>query len=262
MLPGARSVSGPSVLGVIPARLGAVRLPGKPLRLLGGRPLIQHVALNARASGVLEEVVVASDADEVLAAAEAVGVRGVRTRSDHSSGTSRVAEVAARSEFAGAGVVVNVQGDEPFLPAAAIRGAVGEVLRGWDVGTAAVPLDAAEAVAPSVVKVVLDEMGRALYFSRAPIPHDRAGEGAVRYWQHVGVYAYRPDALALWSTLPATEPEDAEKLEQLRALGHGLSIGVARLNIAALPGIDTEDDLRRAEAHLAALGPRDGLSEG
>jgi len=242
------------VLGVIPARLGAERLPGKPLRLLGGRPLIQHVALNAKASGALDEVVVASDAEAVLAAAEACGVRGVMTRADHASGTSRVGEVAALAEFAGYGVVVNVQGDEPFLPAAAVRGAVGEVLRGWDVGTAAAPLEPAHAASPHVVKVVLDELGRALYFSRAVIPHDRAGAGGVRYWQHLGVYAYRPDALALWLTLPPTAPEEAEQLEQLRALGNGMSIGVARIGVPALPGIDTPDDLLRAEAHLAAAG--------
>jgi len=147
-----------------------------------------------------------------------------------------------------------VQGDEPFLPAAAIRAAIGAVVEGWDVGTTAVPLDPATAASPSIVKVVVDELGRALYFSRALIPHDRAGNGGVRYWQHLGVYAYRPDALALWLSLPATEPEEAESLEQLRALGHGISIGVARVNLAALPGIDTEDDLRRAEAHLAEHG--------
>jgi 3-deoxy-manno-octulosonate cytidylyltransferase (CMP-KDO synthetase) len=241
-----------SVLGVIPARLGAERLPGKPLRLLGGQPLIQRVALNARASGAFDELVVASDADEVLAAAQAAGVRGVRTRTDHPSGTSRVAEVAALPEFAGAGIVVNVQGDEPFLAPAAIRAAIGEVVKGWDVGTVAVPLEAGAAESPGVVKVVIDELGRALYFSRARIPHDRSGRGGVRYWQHVGVYAYRADALALWGTLPPTDAEEAEKLEQLRALGHGMTIGVARLDVAALPGIDTEDDLRRAESHLAA----------
>lgn len=251
MLGATAFVSADRVLGVIPARLGAERLPGKPLRLLGGRPLIQHVALNARASGALDEVVVASDADEVLAVAEACGVRGVKTRGDHASGTSRVGEVAALREYAGFGIVVNVQGDEPFLPAEAIRGAVGEVVRGWDVGTAAAPLSAAEAASPHVVKVVLDELGRALYFSRSLIPHDRAGAGGVRYWQHLGVYAFRPDALALWLSLPPTAPEEAERLEQLRALGNGMSIGVARIGSAALPGIDTADDLRRAEAHLA-----------
>lgn len=245
-----------SVLGVIPARLGAERLPGKPLRPLGGQPLIQRVALNARASGACDEVVVASDADEVLQAAEAVGVRGVRTRSDHTSGTSRVAEVAARPEFAAYGIVVNVQGDEPFLEPAAIRGAIGEVVQGWDVGTVAVPLDEAAAGSPGIVKVVVDEVGRALYFSRAKIPHDRSGRGGVQYWQHLGVYAYRAEALQLWVTLPSTAAEEAEKLEQLRALGHGMAIGVARLDLAALPGIDTEDDLRRAEAYLATREAR------
>ncbi len=247
-------MSADRVVGVIPARLGAERLPGKPLRLLGGIPLIQRVALNARASGVFDEVVVASDADEVLAVAERSGFRGVKTGTHHTSGTSRVGEVAALPEFAGAGVVVNVQGDEPFLPAESIRGAVGEVIRGWDVGTAAVPLDAAQAATPSIVKVVCDEMGRAMYFSRSPIPHDRAGTGGVHYWQHLGVYAYRPEALALWLTLPPTEAEEAEKLEQLRALGNGMSIGVARIRATALPGIDTPEDLARAEAHLAEHG--------
>jgi 3-deoxy-manno-octulosonate cytidylyltransferase (CMP-KDO synthetase) len=247
-------VSADRVLGVIPARLGAERLPGKPLRLLGGKPLIQRVALNAQASGAFDELVVASDADDVLAAAAAVGVRGVKTRADHASGTSRVGEVAARDEFSGATIVVNVQGDEPFLPAATIRAAIGAVVAGWDVGTTAVPLDPATAASPSIVKVVIDELGRALYFSRARIPHDRAGTGAVRYWQHLGVYAYRPDALALWLTLPPTGPEEAEGLEQLRAMGHGISIGVARVDVAALPGIDTEDDLRRAEAYLVEHG--------
>jgi len=250
---------GDRVLGVIPARLGAERLPGKPLRLLGGKPLVQRVALNARTSGALDEVVVASDADEVLAAARAAGFRGVRTRADHPSGTSRVGEVAGMAEFAEYSVVVNVQGDEPFLPAAAIRGAVGEVVRGWDVGTAAAPLDPRVAPTPNVVKVVLDEVGRALYFSRSVIPNDRSGKGGVKYWQHLGVYAYRPEALALWLTLPATEPEEAEKLEQLRALGHGMSIGVARVDVRTLPGIDTEEDLQRAEAWLAANpDPQDG----
>ena len=247
-------MSADRVLGVIPARLGAERLPGKPLRLLGGKPLIQRVALNARSSGAFDDLVVASDADEVLAAAEAVGVRGVKTRGDHASGTSRVGEVAALEAFGGASIVVNVQGDEPFLPGAAIRAAVGTVVEGWDVGTAAVPLDPADALSPGIVKVVMDELGRALYFSRALIPYDRAGTGRVHYWQHLGVYAYRPDALALWLTLPPTEPEQAESLEQLRAMGHGIAIGVARVSVAALPGIDTEDDLRRAEAFLTEHG--------
>ncbi len=241
-------------MAVIPARLGAERLPGKPLRLLGGRALIAWVALNARRAGVADEVVVATDAPEVAAEAERVGVRAVVTQERHASGTSRVAEVAARPEYGGYGVVVNVQGDEPFLPAAALAGAVAQVERGADVGTAAAPLAAEAAAAPSVVKVVLGAGGRALYFSRSLIPYPRRADGAPRYWQHLGVYAFRPPALARWMALEPTEAELAEQLEQLRPLGHGMSIGVATLAEPALPGIDTEDDLRRAEAYLRARG--------
>jgi len=244
------------VLGVIPARLAAERLPGKPLRMLGGRPLIERVVQNARASGALDVVVVATDAPEVAAVAAGVGIRAVVTRRTHESGTSRVAEVAELEEFASYAVVVNVQGDEPFLPPAAIAGAVAEVERGADIGTAACPVGAEAAAAPSLVKVVLREDGRALYFSRSVIPHARNRGRAVRYWQHLGVYAFRPAALARWMALPATEAELAEQLEQLRPLGHGLTIGVARLDEGALPGIDTEDDLRRAEAYLQGRGDR------
>jgi 3-deoxy-manno-octulosonate cytidylyltransferase (CMP-KDO synthetase) len=246
------------VLGVIPARLGAERLPGKPLRELAGKPLVQWVAANARRSGALDEVVVATDAEVVAVAVRTAGFRAVLTAARHQSGTARVAEVAAREEFLAFEMVVNVQGDEPFLPAEAIRGAVREVERGADVGTAAVPLDAASAGLPSVVKVVLGEDSRALYFSRSVIPHRREGDVPVRYWQHLGVYAFRPAALARWAALPPTEPERAESLEQLRPLGHGMRIGVARLEGPALPGIDTEDDLKRAEAYLMAKGEPGG----
>jgi 3-deoxy-manno-octulosonate cytidylyltransferase (CMP-KDO synthetase) len=246
-------VSRTRVLGVIPARLGAQRLPGKPLRILGGLPLIERVARNAQRSGALDLVVVATDADEVAAAARKAGFRVAMTRGDHVSGTSRVAEAAALLEFAGYDVVVNVQGDEPFLPPAAIAGSVDQVLRGNDIGTAAVPVDAAQAASPSLVKVVLDEAGRALYFSRSLIPHDRDG-GTVSYRQHLGVYAFRPEALQRMVRLAPTAPEEAEKLEQLRALGHGMTIGVAVLGEGALPGIDTADDLAQAEAYLATQG--------
>ncbi len=245
------------VLGVIPARLAAERLPGKPLRLLAGRPLIEWVARNAQRSGVLDEVVVATDAAEVASAAAAAGVKAVLTGASHTSGTSRVAEVAGRAEYRAYDVVVNVQGDEPFLPAGAIRGAVRQVLAGADVGTAAVPVEAEAARSPSIVKVALREDSRAMYFSRSLIPHPRDGGGGgtgKRYWQHLGVYAFRPAALARWMALPPTGPELEEKLEQLRPLGHGLTIGVELLAEPALPGIDTEEDLRRAEAHVQARG--------
>jgi 3-deoxy-manno-octulosonate cytidylyltransferase (CMP-KDO synthetase) len=234
--------------------MGAERLPGKPLRALAGKPLVVQVAANARRSGVLDDVVVATDAEAVVAAVSAAGYRAQLTAAGHQSGTARVAEVAAREEFRGCAIVVNVQGDEPFLPAEAIRGAVREVERGADIGTAAAPLDAATAGRPGVVKVVLGEDSRALYFSRSVVPHRRDAGTAVHYWQHLGVYAFRPAALARWMALPPTEPERAESLEQLRPLGHGMTIGVARLAHPALPGIDTEDDLQRAEAYLMTRG--------
>jgi 3-deoxy-manno-octulosonate cytidylyltransferase (CMP-KDO synthetase) len=242
------------VLGIIPARLDAERLPGKPVRLLAGRPLVERVVMNALRAGLFDAVVVATDAPEIAAAAERAGVRAIMTSSAHASGTSRVAEVSARDEYRAYEVVVNVQGDEPFLPAEAMRGAVEEVERGADVGTAAAPLDAASATSPGIVKVVLREDGRALYFSRSVVPHCRDPGAAVQYWQHLGVYAFRPGTLVRWMTLAPTGPERAERLEQLRPLGHGMSVGVARLSSPALPGIDTEDDLRRAEAYLIARG--------
>jgi len=239
---------------VIPARLGAQRLPNKPIRLLRGRPLIAHVVDNAVASGASDRVVVATDAPEVAEAVQGARCEVVMTGAHHPSGTSRVAEVAALVEYAGYEIIVNVQGDEPFLPHAAIRGSVEQVLAGYDVGTAAVPADEAAAAKPSLVKVAVGEQQRALYFSRSPIPYHR-GDLPLRYWQHLGVYAYRPETLAKWMTLPRSPLEDAEKLEQLTPLAHGLTFGVALLSEPALPGIDTEEDLERAEAHLGAGGP-------
>jgi 3-deoxy-manno-octulosonate cytidylyltransferase (CMP-KDO synthetase) len=245
-------VNGPRILGVIPARLGAERLPGKPLRRLGGEPLVVRVARNAERSGGFDQIVVATDATEVADAVRDAGYAVAITRRDHESGTSRVAEVVARQEYEGFGIVVNVQGDEPFLPAAAITGAVDQVKRGADIGTAAVPL-VGDVASPNIVKVVLDEFGYALYFSRSPIPFVRGG-GPARAWQHLGVYAFTPVALQRWMGLEPTALEEAEKLEQLRPLGNGMSLGVACLEETALPGIDTEEDLKRAEAHLAARG--------
>lgn len=245
---------GPRVLVVIPARLGAQRLPNKPIRLLAGKPLIAHVVANVVASGVANRVVVATDAQEVALAVQTARCEVVMTGPHHQSGTSRVGEVAARMEFAGFDVVVNVQGDEPFLPHEAIAGSVAQVEAGFDVGTAAVPMDEAGAAKPSLVKVAIGEGGRALYFSRSPIPYNR-GNIEMRYWQHLGVYACRPETLARWMTLPRSPLEEAEKLEQLTPLAHGLTFGVALLKEPALPGIDTEEDLQRAEAHLGAGGP-------
>jgi 3-deoxy-manno-octulosonate cytidylyltransferase (CMP-KDO synthetase) len=239
------------VLCVVPARLGSTRLARKPLQPLAGEPLIVRVWQRARALSVADEVVVATDAPEIRAVVERAGGRVAMTSTSHQSGTERVAEVAGRPEFASFDVVLNVQGDEPFLPAEAARGALAEVRSGADVGTAAAPLGQAAVADPGVVKVVIDRAGKALYFSRAPIPFQRDRNGAVPegiYWQHVGVYAYRREALERWVRWPRPALEAMEQLEQLRALYYGLTIGVTRLARPAEPGIDTPNDLERAES--------------
>jgi 3-deoxy-manno-octulosonate cytidylyltransferase (CMP-KDO synthetase) len=243
------------LLGVIPARLGSTRLPHKPLQLLAGEPLVTRVIERVRELRLVDDLVVATDAPMVAEVVERAGIRAVLTRADHPSGTERVAEVAARPEFAGFDMIANVQGDEPFLDVDALKGAVERVRGGDDVGTAAAPLDPAHVADPARVKVVTDVDGRALWFSRAPIPfrrdNDTPAEGL--YWQHVGLYVYRRAALERWISLPPTRAEGAEKLEQLRALEHGMRIGVARLTHAVLPGIDTAEDLARAQTQWRTL---------
>jgi 3-deoxy-manno-octulosonate cytidylyltransferase (CMP-KDO synthetase) len=242
------------VLGVIPARLGSTRLPHKPLQLLAGEPLITRVIERVREHGGVGELVVAADSARIADAVRPSGVKVIMTDPSHRSGTDRVAEVAARREFADFDVVVNIQGDEPFLAREALIGSVARVAQGNDIGTAAAPLAPELASDPSRVKVVFDAGGRALYFSRAVIPHFR--EGGARspelYWQHIGIYAYSRPAINRWPTLAPSAAEQAEQLEQLRALHHGLTIGVAQLDEAVHPGIDTLEDLRRAEAHWHA----------
>ncbi|MFI5234890.1 MAG: 3-deoxy-manno-octulosonate cytidylyltransferase [Gemmatimonadales bacterium] len=239
------------LLGVIPARLGSTRLPNKPLQLLAGEPLVTRVVERVRALAIIDALVVATDSPMVAEVVARTGVPAVLTRADHPSGSDRVAEVAARPEYREFDVIVNLQGDEPFLSAAALEGAVARVRDGDDVGTAAAPLDPAQAGDPSRVKVVMDVRGRALYFSRAPIPFRRDPQASADglYWQHIGLYVWTRGALERWVRLAPTRAEEAEKLEQLRALEHGLTIGVARLSEPALPGIDTPEDLRRAETY-------------
>lgn len=241
-------------LGVIPARLGSTRIPNKPLQLLAGEPLITRVIERVLDHGLLGELVVATDSAKVAGVAERSRVRAVMTSASHQTGTHRVAEVAALPEFAGYDVIVNIQGDEPFLSRDALAGALGRVEQGDDIGTAAAPLDLALVSEPSRVKVVTDTHGRALYFSRAVIPHRREpGEPSDGlYWQHLGIYACTRPALTRWVNLPPCAAEQAERLEQLRALYNGLTIGVAQLEEPALPGVDTVEDLRRAEAHWHA----------
>ena len=244
-----------TTLAVIPARLGATRLPRKPLRLLAGKPVVVRVWERVRDIGIADRCVVATDSREVYDAVRAAGAECVMTRDDHPSGTDRVAEVAARPEFAAFDVIVNVQGDEPFVSADAVRGAATMVSRGFALGTVAARADAAILDTPHVVKVVCADDGRALYFSRAAIPFLRDGgseadtarrDGLVR--QHIGVYAYRRDALAHWVALPPHPLELVERLEQLRPLAAGIPMGVATVDEAPAFGIDTEDDLTRANA--------------
>jgi len=247
-----------TTLAVIPARLGATRLPGKPLRLLGGAPLVVRVWERVRGLGVADRVVVATDSREVADAARGAGAEVAMTREDHPSGTDRVAEVAARPEFAGARAVLNVQGDEPFVSEAALRGALAMVAeRGFPLGTVAVPAGGDALARPDVVKVVTADDGRALYFSRAAIPFARdtadGDAAAALALQHLGVYAYAPDALARWVALPEHPLERCERLEQLRPLAAGLAMGVAIVREPAARGIDTEADLLEANARWADL---------
>lgn len=242
-----------STLIVIPARLGSTRLPNKPLRTLGGLPLVVRVIERIRSLALDAEAVVATDAPEVAEAVRAAGGTSVMTSDRHLSGTDRVAEVARRPEFAGHEIIVNVQGDEPFITADAFRAAVDTVARGLTpLGTAAVADHPDILAMPSVVKVVRDTSGRALYFSRAPIPFLR-DDSARRtrdalVLRHLGIYAYRPEALQQWVSLPPAPLEVVEQLEQLRPVSAGIPIGVGICASAPGAGIDTEDDLRRANA--------------
>ena len=246
-----------TTLAVIPARLGATRLPRKPLRLLGGAPLVVRVWERVRDLGVADRIVVATDSEAIAAVVRAAGGEVAMTRGDHPSGTDRVAEVCARAEHRDATVILNVQGDEPFVSAEAVQGAVEAVRGGSPIGTASAPADLDALQSPDVVKVVCDDRGRALYFSRAPIPYLRDGgsrehrDALVR--QHVGIYAYAPDALRRWVALPPHPLELVEKLEQLRPLANGIEITVAGVREPVPAGVDTEDDLARAESRWQDL---------
>ena len=238
------------VLGVIPARLGSSRLPRKPLLPLAGEPLILWTVRRVAEAGVCDRVVVATDARAIVTTVERAGYEAILTSPHHQSGTERVSEVVANKSFKAFDIVLNVQGDEPLVAHAALTAALLRVRGGDPIGTAAGDLDRALAGDPNRVKVVVDGRGRALYFSRAPIPFDRDAAGDVVYHQHVGVYAYTRDALERWVRLAPVAEERWERLEQLRPLLHGMTIGVGLFPGPAAPGVDTADDLRHTEAHL------------
>jgi 3-deoxy-manno-octulosonate cytidylyltransferase (CMP-KDO synthetase) len=216
--------------------------------------LVTRVIQRVVEQGVVDQVVVATDSPMVARVVERSGVAAIMTSPEHSSGTERVAEVARRPEFQEFDVIANIQGDEPFIDRDALAGAVERVRMGDDVGTAAAPLDMAWVNDPARVKVVTDRSGRALYFSRAVIPFRREASDPTDglYWQHIGLYVYSRPVLERWVSLPMTMIEQVERLEQLRALENGMTFGVARLKQEVLPGIDTPQDLQRAEAYWNA----------
>lgn len=245
-------------LAVIPARLGATRLPRKPLRLLAGLPLVVRVFQRVVELDVAEEVVVATDSTEIADVVREHGGRAVLTGAHHVSGTHRVAEVALTPEYADFDVVVNVQGDEPFVSRLALLGSIRMVTEArFPLGTAAVRATPEILNDPNVVKVVAADDGRAMYFSRAPIPFLRDAADAelqrTRVWQHIGVYAYEFGALMQWVMGPESALEQIERLEQLRPLAAGVPIGVALIGEAVRPGIDTEEDLERANRDWTAF---------
>jgi 3-deoxy-manno-octulosonate cytidylyltransferase (CMP-KDO synthetase) len=244
------------IIGVIPSRWGSTRFPGKSLHPLCGRPLVAWVVEAARRAKRLQEVIVATDDARIAEAARAAGGRAVMTRPDHPSGTDRIAEAAQ----AGAeDIVVNIQGDEPLI-APALIDALAERLvadRGWDMATAACPIaNRRDLDARSVVKVVCDREGRALYFSRLPIPCRRDGEpdlAAGLYLRHLGLYAYRGAFLRRFVAEPPCALERAESLEQLRALHLGARIAVIVTGDAGV-GVDTPEDVGYVERLLKERG--------
>jgi 3-deoxy-manno-octulosonate cytidylyltransferase (CMP-KDO synthetase) len=265
----------PAFTVVIPARLASTRLPDKPLADIGGRPMIVRVAERAHASSA-QRTVVATDAPAVAQACAAHGIEAVLTRADHPSGTDRLAEVAAQLGLADDAIVVNVQGDEPLIEPSLIDEVALHLAHHADcaIATAAHPLqDIAEVFNPNVVKVVCDAAGRALYFSRAPIPWARdawSGVPAVPaalaqvplpgmpVLRHIGLYAYRAGFLRRFPTLAATPLEQTEALEQLRAMWHGERIAVMQTSAAPAPGVDTQADLERVRALWAQSMAQEG----
>ncbi len=241
-------------VAIIPARFQSTRLPGKALAMIGGRPMVCHVAERTQRARGLARVIVATDDERIRAAVAATGAEVAMTRADHPSGTDRLAEVVR--ELA-ADVVVNVQGDLPLLDPRMIERLVERLAADpmLPMATLAAPIhDEAEWRSPHVVKVVADASGRALYFSRSPIPHDRDGaRGAAEPlgWRHIGMYGYRREVLLRLAALPPSPLERRERLEQLRALEHGIAIGVVEWTAAGpVIEVDTADDLARARAAM------------
>jgi len=252
-----------AIVAIIPARFASTRLPGKPLSDIHGRTMIEHVHARVRAARLPDRVLVATDDERIATVVRGFGGEVAMTSAAHATGTDRLAEVAARLD---ADIVVNVQGDEPMLDPDGVDAAAQALLAdpSLEVATLSLPLASPEEMlSPSVVKVVCDTDGDALYFSRAPIPHVRCGAAAdVRASaaralaaglarKHVGLYAYRRQALLRFASLPPSPLEQAEELEQLRALQHGMRIRVVPREGEAGVAVDTPEDLERVRVLLA-----------
>jgi 3-deoxy-manno-octulosonate cytidylyltransferase (CMP-KDO synthetase) len=240
------------VLGVIPARLQSTRLPRKPLRPICGRPMIAWVYERARQAAVLDGLLVATDAEEIYRYCTDARIPVMMTSPEHRSGTDRLVEVMGRHP---AEIYVNIQGDEPMIAAEHLLLLLRPFLdcSATEVSTLKVAISPEQALHHSNVKVVTDLNGRALYFSRAMIPCERDGLGDVRYYKHLGLYAYTAAALAKFHTLSASPLEQIEKLEQLRFLENGIPIMVMETSQDTI-GVDTEEDLLKVEAHFRERG--------
>lgn len=248
-----------SFTAIIPARYASTRLPGKPLLDIHGKPMVVHVMERARESGA-SRVIIATDHPDVALAVEAAGGEVCMTRVDHQSGTERLAEVVEKYQFADDEIIVNVQGDEPMIPAEIVR-QVATNLAGSLAGmaTLAVPItDADEAFNPNTVKVVMDEKGYALYFSRATIPWDRERYASSRdligdtLLRHIGIYAYRAGFIRRYVAWAPCPLEQIELLEQLRVLWYGEKIHVAVAKAIPSVGVDTPEDLQRVRKAMLA----------
>ena len=241
-----------NVLAVIPARYTSSRFPGKPVASIAGKPMIQHVVERVRRAQRVSRTLVATDAPAIRDAVQAFGGEAVLTRRDHLTGTDRVAEVAAHIS---ADIYVNVQGDEPLIDPEAIDGLVAALIEDAAVqvaSTAAAIRQPNDIMDPNITKVVRDFDGNALYFSRAPIPwvRDRQESVAARHWKHIGLYAFRREALIDFPTLPPGELERLEQLEQLRWLENGYRIRIVETEYDAV-SVDVPADIDRVEKLLA-----------
>jgi 3-deoxy-manno-octulosonate cytidylyltransferase (CMP-KDO synthetase) len=242
----------PEFLVVIPARLGSTRLPRKPLADICGKPMVVRVAEQAKKS-LAQSVVVATDSTEIQAACDQHRIECLLTSPNHPTGTDRLAEVAQLLKLPSNALVVNVQGDEPLIPPELINEVANTLADHHEcaISTVAVPIqDDAEIQNPNVVKVVLNRSGEALYFSRASIPFVRDTENTknISYLRHLGIYAYRADFLQAYTRLESAPPEQAEALEQLRALWNGYRIAVHVAQEAPPAGVDTPEDLERVRS--------------